>query len=805
MKKIFLLAALISLHNIIFAAPSGDTTIIEINDTTMSTVYYHQTNFATPTKLVFKNLTTVNGQIYFHQTVNLVGVEFPLLQTVHGYFYFHGNTAIKKINAPLLNSVNDYLYINGNTALVQLNVCNLQQIIPDQMQPKDIYYFINNNNPLIDAAPFCFSKGTPTNLTLSNNSINENLPESTVIGKLSATSNDQLKWYISSFGNDFTIRNDTLFASRTFDYETQTTYDITVEAINRLGEKTQADFTININNIAGEDTAVIEIDDTTMSEIYYHQISFAAPTKLVFKNLTTVNGKVYFHQNVNLISVDFPLLQSCNEYFYFHQNLALERINAPALTTVHDYLYVNGNSALTTLNVCNLQQIIPDQMKPSETYYYIHNNTPVVDAMPFCFAIGAPTDLHLSLDTVYENRPINTVVGKLSAAVNLNNTLNWNLPSFANDNDKFIIRHDTLFTATTFDYEAKHNYTITAEASNQLGEKTSADFAIQIVNILVEDTVTIEITDTTMTNVYYHQYSFSTPTRLVFKNLASVTGYVYFHQNTNLISVDFPLLQTTGSYFYFHSNQSLLKINAPNLSAVKNYLYVYGNTMLTELNVCNLKQIFPGDATNDPYYFIYNNDNIDFTTTCMTRTYVIFVPVTTIIPQPAPNTYIGHFISDADTTKNTVRYFFVDANGNETTNDNFIIRKDSVFLAHEYNTYTDSSFTLAINAIRVSKSLNRPLGPTGSLNEKISLTVKANLSNNIRYSNTWIGACTSVATSAWENPANWSSNILPDAYTDVNISNGNITIGTNAICRSLRLSSNAHVTVKTGVKLTIIK
>ena len=60
----------------------------------------------------------------------------------------------------------------------------------------------------------------------------------------------------------------------------------------------------------------------------------------------------------------------------------------------------------------------------------------------------------------------------------------------------------------------------------------------------------------------------------------------------------------------------------------------------------------------------------------------------------------------------------------------------------------------------------------------------------------------------WENPANWSCGVLPDANTDVLLESGKNNypqVNTNTAVRSLKAGSGATVTVKTGVNLTITK
>ena len=153
---------------------------------------------------MFTNLTSVNGYVYFHNNINLVEVDFPLLDNIGSYFYFNGNTSLEVVNAPNLTSISDNLYISGNSSLQQLNICNLEGIlqVDDFSVP---YYYISNNNSTVDANPPCFSQGVPENLTVSNLSISENVDANTTIGILAADTNyvnGSLIYYLTDFELD---------------------------------------------------------------------------------------------------------------------------------------------------------------------------------------------------------------------------------------------------------------------------------------------------------------------------------------------------------------------------------------------------------------------------------------------------------------------------------------------------------------------------------------------------------------------------------------------------------------------------
>jgi len=441
------------------------------------------------------------------------------------------------------------------------------------------YYFISNNTPSVDAIPFCFSQGAPENLNLSNANIDENEPEGTYIGTLSATGNYPLNtfiYYLTEDGIDndhFEIVNDSLRSKFAFDFEVKDEYVLTI-------------------------------------------------------------GITYFHQNVNLLSVEFPQLKKVGEYVYFHENSVLEYVKAPVIDTIYNYLYANGNISLTEFDFCSLTVILPQSFQfPLEIpYYFIANNTPTVDATPFCFSQGAPENINLSNASLEENEPADTYIGTLSATGNYSvNTFNYYLTEDGIDNDHFEIVNDSLRSKSTFDFEVQDEYILTIGVFNQLGEMHTGDFTISIEDVQNEGVQIIEILDDTLSQIYYHQENFTQPTRLVFPNLTTVLGYTYFHQNVNLLSVDFPQLNKVGDYFYFHENLVLEYMKAPVIDTVYNYLYANGHANLTEFDVCSLSHIISDMVDFNSYYYLNNNPLLDLTTTCLDTSILQFVPMDSLL------------------------------------------------------------------------------------------------------------------------------------------------------------------------------
>ncbi|MGG9971987.1 right-handed parallel beta-helix repeat-containing protein [Ferruginibacter sp. SUN002] len=84
------------------------------------------------------------------------------------------------------------------------------------------------------------------------------------------------------------------------------------------------------------------------------------------------------------------------------------------------------------------------------------------------------------------------------------------------------------------------------------------------------------------------------------------------------------------------------------------------------------------------------------------------------------------------------------------------------------------------------------------------------LVNNSTYSNTFILKFTDTWTGAggtteWENPANWSCGVVPDANTDVIINTGTVILNSITSCRSISVSNFANFTVTGGNQLSLLQ
>ncbi len=77
----------------------------------------------------------------------------------------------------------------------------------------------------------------------------------------------------------------------------------------------------------------------------------------------------------------------------------------------------------------------------------------------------------------------------------------------------------------------------------------------------------------------------------------------------------------------------------------------------------------------------------------------------------------------------------------------------------------------------------------------------AGAAQGLSLTNTWTGG---VSTS-WENPANWSCGVLPDANTNVVIAAGTLIISSNVTVKSLRINQWVNLSVNPAFTLTVLQ
>ncbi|MEM1170386.1 MAG: S8 family serine peptidase, partial [Cyanobacteria bacterium P01_H01_bin.35] len=114
---------------------------------------------------------------------------------------------------------------------------------------------------------------TPTDITLANDTIDENVAANSVVSTLSTTDTDDGDTFtyelVSGEGDTdnaaFTIDGDQLKINSSPDYETQSSYNIRVQTTDAAGETYEEEFTININDV-NEVPTDLNLDNNSIDE-----------------------------------------------------------------------------------------------------------------------------------------------------------------------------------------------------------------------------------------------------------------------------------------------------------------------------------------------------------------------------------------------------------------------------------------------------------------------------------------------------------------------------------------------------------
>jgi gliding motility-associated-like protein len=99
---------------------------------------------------------------------------------------------------------------------------------------------------------------------------------------------------------------------------------------------------------------------------------------------------------------------------------------------------------------------------------------------------SAPTDIVLTAETLYENRPLGTLTGSLSStAVDPSATYTYTLVagSGSADNAAFSISGNRLLTAQAFDYESRSTYSIRIRTANNQNQSFEKAFTIVVADV----------------------------------------------------------------------------------------------------------------------------------------------------------------------------------------------------------------------------------------------------------------------------------------------------------------------------------
>ena len=289
----------------------------------------------------------------------------------------------------------------------------------------------------------------PTAISLSNDTINENVAIGTLIGTLTTIDEDQNenhRYELSGMDSaSFRIaENNRLETHAPFDYETKTNYVITITTTDDGDSSWTQNFIITIENTNDAPTAITLSNDT---------INENMPIGTLVGTLTTMDE-------------DDPLGNGTYTY---------------TLGDTHkDTFEILGNELKTKIPLnYEEQSSYTIQITTDDGQGGIYNTTFVISVKD---VNDAPTAISLSNDTINENVAIGTLIGTLTT-IDEDQNENHRYELSGMDSASFrIAENNRLETHAPFDYETKTNYVITITTTDDGDSSWTQNFIITIEN-----------------------------------------------------------------------------------------------------------------------------------------------------------------------------------------------------------------------------------------------------------------------------------------------------------------------------------
>jgi gliding motility-associated-like protein len=295
----------------------------------------------------------------------------------------------------------------------------------------------------------------PTDIILTNDTIQENKPVATLIGTLSVADldnpNDSHIITLEPGGPDngkvMLVGGDTLKSNASYDFEIQDTLHIKLRATDLAGAYYIKSFAIIIKDVNDAPTALALTPDT-IREI---------------KPAGTFVGK--------LVTTDEDFVDT--HVYTFVSGVGNADNNQ--FTIGHDSLY-----SINQIDY-SLQQKYHIRVRTTDAGSLFFEDTLVVKVIDVNFA---PTNITLSNDTIQENQSIGTVIGTFTVTdADLIDTHVLTLEPGGLDNSMVQIAGDTLKSAVVYDYEIKDSLQIKVRATDTAGTYYIKSFVIKIKNI----------------------------------------------------------------------------------------------------------------------------------------------------------------------------------------------------------------------------------------------------------------------------------------------------------------------------------
>ena len=296
----------------------------------------------------------------------------------------------------------------------------------------------------------------PSNLTLSNNEIDEDVLLGTTVGTFTTTDEDLSDAYtytlVSGTGSadngDFTISGASLITGTTFDYQAQQQHQIRVRTTDSGGLFFEKAFTINILDIN------------------------VPPTNLTLSG-TSIQENLSAGTLIGVLGTVDPDPDDTHTYALVS---GTGSDNNAAFSVAGNQLFSSQTFNFETQSTLKLRLRTTDN---AGSYFEKAFTITVTDINE------PPTGLTLSKNTINENRPISTVIGSFAMIdEDLTDSHTFQLVSGDGDthNSQFQVSGSDLLTKAVFNYEQQSVYSIRVKGVDQGSQTFEKAFQITINN-----------------------------------------------------------------------------------------------------------------------------------------------------------------------------------------------------------------------------------------------------------------------------------------------------------------------------------
>jgi hypothetical protein len=371
---------------------------------------------------------------------------------------------------------------------------------------------------------------------LTNSTLAENAGANPLVGSLSGTdpdSGDVLSFSLPVGVDDnaaFSINGTSLQANASFDFETKSSYVVTVRATDSGNLTFDKQFTITVTNV-NETPTDISLSNSTIAE--------NAGVNALVGSLSGTDP-----DSGDVLSFSLPVGVDDNAAF---------SINGTSLQANASFDFETKSSYVVTVRATDSGNLTFDKQ-------FTITVTNVNET---------PTDISLSNSSVAENLAAGTSVGTFSTTdPDSGNTFTYTLVAGtgSTDNGSFAISGSTLQTAAVFNFETKSSYSIRVLSTDQGGLSVEKVFTISVQNVTEMGGIDVQLGQTQRSYVRYLDVVFDRPDDIM--DMINNNRFLLTKRDLNgLNPVNVPL---TPSMFSRVGNSGRLNFGANGLGGNRN-------------------------------------------------------------------------------------------------------------------------------------------------------------------------------------------------------------------------------------------